>query len=336
MAASASLVSRFRACLASAVAGDVLGSEFEGISAVSLKAATQHVERFSSNTDERQLEFTDDTAMARSICVSLIHNKGYNAKHMARRFAEEYKRQPHRGYGGNVISVFEQLLDESLLDVYEPSRKQFDGSGSYGNGGAMRIAPVALFAYNDLNAMKKIAKESTLLTHSNYLGYNGALLQCAAVYYILHSSQPFDVDNYLDQLHQFMHDLEEETKPETSYCVKIKKIKDMLQDSTLSNAKVVETLGHGIAAYESVPTAIHAFIHCLEPVKDRNSNGILRTIIYAITLGGDTDTIATMAAAIAGAYYGMEQVPDAWSKSCEGVDDAIEYADQLYKLCNNN
>lgn len=49
-------------------------------------------------------------------------------------------------------------------------------------------------------------------------------------------------------------------------------------------------------------------------------NSLQRSLIYSISLAGDTDTIATMAGAIAGAYYGVEQVPESWQQSCEGYE----------------
>ncbi len=54
--------------------------------------------------------------------------------------------------------------------------------------------------------------------------------------------------------------------------------------------------------------------------------------MYAISLGGDTDTIATMAGAIAGAHYGVESVPRHWMKTCEGVDDALKFAEEIYTM----
>jgi len=61
-------------------------------------------------------------------------------------------------------------------------------------------------------------------------------------------------------------------------------------------------------------------------------NGFEKTIIYAISLGGDTDTIATMAGAIAGAYYGIDAIPASWRGACEGIKDALGYAEKLHKL----
>lgn len=56
--------------------------------------------------------------------------------------------------------------------------------------------------------------------------------------------------------------------------------------------------------------------------------------MYAISLGGDTDTIATMAGAIAGGLYGNEAIPDDWLYGCEGVEEAAQAAERLFKLSN--
>ena len=64
-------------------------------------------------------------------------------------------------------------------------------------------------------------------------------------------------------------------------------------------------------------------------------NAFERTIQYAISLGGDTDTIATMAGAIAGAYYGLEGIPTYLYQSCEGATDALTQAEQLWNLSNS-
>ena len=63
------------------------------------------------------------------------------------RFAKEFEIEPDRGYGGNVVSVLRALADPNLNDLFQPARDQFGGTGSYGNGGGMRIAPLGLFCY---------------------------------------------------------------------------------------------------------------------------------------------------------------------------------------------
>lgn len=62
------------------------------------------------------------------------------------------------------------------------------------------------------------------------------------------------------------------------------------------------------------------------------SNKFRRTIQYAISCGGDTDTIACMAGAIAGAYYGEDEIEKSLRRFCGGVKRALELADKLYEL----
>lgn len=57
-----------------------------------------------------------------------------------------------------------------------------------------------------------------------------------------------------------------------------------------------------------------------------------RTIAYSLALGGDTDTIACMAGAIAGAHYGIEAVRQSWINCCEGTKDADINAERLHML----
>lgn len=62
------------------------------------------------------------------------------------RFATDYFSQKmNRGYGTHVRMVFFKLKESNYKDVFKPAKEQFNGSGSFGNGGAMRIAPIALF-----------------------------------------------------------------------------------------------------------------------------------------------------------------------------------------------
>lgn len=51
------------------------------------------------------------------------------------RFVKEYFAEPRRGYGSNVIDVFAVLRATKFRDVYGPAAMQFNGHGSYGNGG---------------------------------------------------------------------------------------------------------------------------------------------------------------------------------------------------------
>lgn len=92
--------------------------------------------------------------------------------------------------------------------------------------------------------------------------------------------------------------------------------------------------GTGIQATEAVSCAIYAFLCCLankQPKELEDYNKVQQIIFYSISLGGDTDTIATMAGAIAGAYYGHSLVPSHWLSQCEGADVVEKLANDLFE-----
>ncbi len=80
-----------------------------------------------------------------------------------------------------------------------------------------------------------------------------------------------------------------------------------------------------LRAGQAVPCAIFAFLNCC-------GDSFEALIPYAISLGGDTDTIASMAGAIGGAYWGLEAIPGEWVECCEESGRAVSLADELLKI----
>lgn len=333
-------LSRFRGALLGALMGDCFGAEFEGQDPARAATVIRTMRRMEEERGSGTLEFTDDTAMARSVVQSLLANQEFDEVDMAKRFAEEYLKEPDRGYGMGVVTVFKKLLTNQSTDVFEPAREQFEGKGSYGNGAAMRVVGIPL-AYPDITDVKKFAKISGQLTHAASLGYNGGILQALAVHYALQGEPS---NSFLDQLISNMEAVEGDDKSladakeldlvELPFTSRLKKVKEFVERGQVLKDDVISELGTGIAALESVPTAIYSFLRCMNPDPDipEEYNSLQRTIIYCISLGGDTDTIATMAGAIAGAYYGEELVPSSWKQSCEGHEDAEKWAEELHEL----
>jgi poly(ADP-ribose) glycohydrolase ARH3 len=103
------------------------------------------------------------------------------------RFVKEYFKEPRRGYGGNVAHVFKKLQDSNFVDVFAPASEQFGGMGSFGNGGAMRVAPVALYYHGHKDgqqAMLDAALRATSITHTHRDACNGAILQVCLISFI--------------------------------------------------------------------------------------------------------------------------------------------------------
>ncbi|XP_026164376.1 ADP-ribosylhydrolase ARH3 [Mastacembelus armatus] len=336
-------LSRFRGALVAAVLGDCVGGEFEGAQEVPMERVLQHLNSLDDETKGTGiLEYSDDTAMARCVAQSLLTRAGFDDQDMARRFAKEYSASPGRGYGTGVIQVLKKLSSPQLSDVYQPARDQFNGRGSFGNGGAMRAAPFAL-AFPDIADVKRCARLGAKLTHSCSLGYNGAVLQALAVHLSLQGALDLP-QQFIGRLITEMEELEADEvarhdarilkEAEKPFCERLYRVRDLMDRSKISVEEVISELGNGIAALHSVPTAIFCVLHCLQPREclPESYGGVERTIAYSLALGGDTDTIACMAGAIAGAHYGISAIPQTWIKCCEGAEDADMSAERLHML----
>jgi len=342
------LLGRFRGCQVGALLGDCLGAPFEGEGPAIHSILNNYFKRLNDPALRVPYKaYTDDYAMTKCIAQSLLDCKKFDEKDMARKFVKEFYAEPDRGYGGNVVDVFAKLRATKFKDVQAPAALQFNGSGSYGNGGAMRVSPVALFCYNDESEdVIEMARESALLTHANRLGYNGAIMQCLAVHAVLHTKAgELDSAAFVKDLITKMKIAEEPTEDDILdkgedpyyYASRLEKVLELLERGDAVSQEIVEEeLGVYIAAHMSVPTALYVFMRALKPIKNIESDcGFQRTVHYAISLGGDTDTIASMAGSIAGAYYGIEGIPDTLQKHAEALQLAISQADELYKLKQN-
>jgi ADP-ribosylglycohydrolase len=134
--------------------------------------------------------WTDDTHMAMSIVEILSTYQCINQDELAKAFAKRYTKEPDRGYAGGA----RRLLGEVAWGVswHEVSPKLF-GNGSYGNGGAMRAAPIGGFFYNDLKRAAKEAELSAEVTHAHLEGKAGAI--AVAVAAAIATNRPYPKGN---------------------------------------------------------------------------------------------------------------------------------------------
>jgi poly(ADP-ribose) glycohydrolase ARH3 len=281
-AAAGRLRDRARGALLGAAAGDGLGAPFEG----SRSVRSRDVARVESG--RHVLRHTDDTAMLLVLAEQLLRSKrtaDLDVDELVRAFARAWRDEPWRGYGASPPRIFE--LVEQGVPWAEAAVRFFDGRGSFGNGGAMRVAPVAL-ATDDLSVVAALARRSAAVTHAHPLGQDGAVLQAVAVALALASEagRPLDPHAFLDAAAAHLR--------ERALVERLERARALLDGGTAVEAG--GQLGSGIAALDSVPFAVLAFL--------RHPDSIEETIGFAICAGGDTDTTAAMAGAITGARVG--------------------------------
>lgn len=290
---------RFRGLMVGTAIGDCLGRPVEGLRAVPDSYIDELIER------ETPLLYSDDTVLTMALAESLLACDGFSGEEMADRFVREWTAEPQRGYGSNVVLAFSKVRRGIPWD--EAARRQFGGDGSYGNGGAMRVAPVALWAYPDLEETVRLAQETSTVTHTHPVGVEGAVIQAVAAHHALRDE--FSPDALLADLDRLI-----ETE---RFRAKMDALHDCLERRDDERARL--RLGNWVAADRSVLTALYAFLVATD---------FETAIRRAIGLGGDTDTIGAMAGAVAGARWGLGQIPKEWLR-VENYADLVKLADEV-------
>jgi poly(ADP-ribose) glycohydrolase ARH3 len=297
---------RYRGALLGTAVGDGLGAPFEGHrSRVSAHQIT------SVELDHRPLRHTDDTTMTIALAESLLYVDGLDQDHLALTFTRHWEREPDRGYGAGTTSLLARISAGTRWK--DATEAQFDGQGSFGNGAAMRIAPVALWAAGDPVLAAHLARRSAAVTHTHPLAVDGAAVQAVAVTTALaHSpTAPIDPVAFLNRLR--------DVAGEETLAQRLDVVGALIDEDDVADDKA--RLGTGIEAHEAVPTAIYCFLCHPDSFRD--------TIRLAISLGGDTDTIAAMAGAIAGARLGERAIPASWVDRTEAAPTVRHLADRF-------
>jgi poly(ADP-ribose) glycohydrolase ARH3 len=222
------------------------------------------------------LRWSDDTEMALGLAASLVEKGGVDADHLARTWAEGMSAT--RGYGSGARRLLTMI--RAGADWRDANCAIFP-DGSFGNGAAMRAAPLGLFYHREPAELDRAARRAAEITHAHPLGIEGGVLIARATAMALAGNLDLDAlrdgcreDEFRDLLTIAMRDLDRDA--------------------------VVRRLGNGIEAHRSAVTAVHVAHRFRE---------FLPMIEFIISLGGDTDTIGAMAGGIFGARHGTAALP---------------------------
>jgi ADP-ribosyl-[dinitrogen reductase] hydrolase len=223
-----------------AIIGDICASPWEGGS-----CSRGDFELFTTSAG-----LTDDTVCTIAIADAILEGKDYAAC-----LREWVSRYPGRGYGG--------LFRNWAVTQQGPYN-------SYGNGGAMRVSPVALLA-RSFDEAESLAAATSAVTHNHPEGVKGAQAVASAIWMALNGARPTSIRSELARRYGY------NLNPDVA----------QLERSGL---------GFSTLAEETVPAAL---ICALEARTWQES------IEHAVAVGGDSDTLACMAGGIAEALYGV-------------------------------
>jgi ADP-ribosylglycohydrolase len=176
------------------------------------------------------------------------------------------ERQPYE------VKIKEYALQYPLAGYGGSFKKWMRGEitgpyNSWGNGSAMRVSPIA-YAFGDLETVLAEAEKSAEVTHNHPEGIKGAQALAHAIFIALHGATKEDIRKQISSLYGYDLDRTiDEIRPDYSF---------------------------DVSCQGSVPEAIIAFLE---------STNFEDAIRLAISIGGDSDTIASMAGALAEAFY---------------------------------
>jgi ADP-ribosylglycohydrolase len=263
--------------------GDALGARWEG-AAFDAQTAIGNLQ-----PDEGPAVWTDDTQMALSV-VEVLYQRGcIDQDRLAAAFARRY--EPWRGYGAGMHHLLSRLREG---DDWRSARFNIFPEGSFGNGSAMRVAPLGAFCFED--SIETVVREAALsaeVTHAHPEGKAGAVAVATAAWLAARSrgqGPPRIIEVCDAPLEPFLA------------VTKQTRLAARLPEGT-SLDEAVTRLGNGshVSCQDTVPLALWiAFAH----MDDYET-----AVQWGIAAGGDTDTLAAIVGGIVAARLGPASFP---------------------------
>jgi ADP-ribosylglycohydrolase len=247
--------------------------------------------------------FTDDTNMALSIFEILLQYGEINQDALAVSFGAQY--EPMRGYGPAMHMLLRQY--RAGYRWSDLAKKVFDGSGSFGNGSAMRVAPVGAYFADDLAKAAEQARLSAEVTHAHSEGAAGAIAVAvaAAVASNLRGQEPPSRAAFIDTVMVLV--------PESEVKEGLQRARDLAQGTGVHDA--VGALGNGsyVTCQDTVPFVLWCAGEALYDYEE--------ALWLTASGGGDRDTTCAMVGGIVACYTGIENIPSVWRVRREVLPD---------------
>lgn len=284
--------------------GDAIGTSVEFCPRGSFKPLTDMIGGGPFHLQAGQ--WTDDTSMALCLAESLVECGGFNARDQM----DRYCHWQETGYFSSTGECFDiGNTVASALQRFRQTGNPFAGSKdprSAGNGCIMRLAPIPMFFYPDIEKAEHFAAESSRTTH----GAQECLDACRLLARII--------------IRALAGRSKEEVLLGDSKTFKgTPKVVNIAQGAYLQKGEF-EIRGSGYVV-ESLEEALWCF---------HQTNTFYEAILRAANLGDDADTTAAVCGQVAGAFYGESNIPERWLKKLTLYQEIRNLADRLSKHAN--
>ncbi|PBC79950.1 ADP-ribosylglycohydrolase [Streptomyces sp. TLI_235] len=274
--------------------GDALGAQFF------VPANRPHLDR--RQAPPGRWPWTDDTEMACSVHAALVERGRIDAFDLTHAFARRHDFD--RGYGPAANRMLRLIREGG--DARRLAAELFDGQGSYGNGAAMRVAPLGAAHADDPAAAVRPAADTAVITHTHPQAVDGAIAVAVAAALAARARIQDDRPAPAD----FLAEVRRLT-PRGA-------VRDGLGEAigllgTADPHTAAKVLGNGsrVSAADTVPFALWAAARHLDDYP--------AAIWDTVTAGGDVDTTAAVVGGVVAARTGAAGIPAAWLAAREAL-----------------
>ena len=313
--------------LAALAIGDAMGMPVEMLSSEEIREIFGVIEDFKRpppwhiHSSFPPGRITDDTELTLLLANAIIRTGG-NLK--AEDFAFELRKWAESGaLKLDYIGPATRRALERLIKGVSP--RESGGRGST-CGAAIRVSPVGIVNACNYKAAALMAVESSLPTHGGRPALAGASAIASAIAEAMKEGSTMDSIARAAISGSKIGEKFGRPVPSPSVSKRIElavNISKQIDDPEKASLEIRDIIGTGMETAEAVPAAIGIFV--------ASRGDPMRAIRLAVNLGGDTDSIASMAGAISGAWKGIQAVDRKMLERVEDVND-LNLEDLAVKL----
>ncbi len=280
----------FLGCLAGCAAGDSIGLPYEGVDPRRIRKMTRSPLKQSLFFGRGMV--SDDTDHTVFVAQSLILHP-LDAELFARSLAHRLRLWLLCIPAGIGFATL-----RGILKLWVGVSPEKSGVFSAGNGAAMRSALIGVFHSRDAALRERFTRAATLLTHRDPKAFYGALAVAEVAAFV--------TENQRKPSLQELEELVKKCGEGKEWEEVVSKISSACRSEKLEDSLVPAGVSRGVSGYiyHTLPAALTAWY--------LGFGDFRKTIESAVFLGGDTDTVAAIAGALAGISCGEDGIPKNW------------------------
>lgn len=319
---------KFSGTLLGVSIGDTLGHPFEGMIRERIYSHFKNFKQYIKDNKRLFKTYTDDTQLTLHTAEALIQGSGFNENNLVREYVN-WLDDPPIGPGFGCISSIQKLK------YGIPWKEAASNSG--GNGTAMRVSPIGLFYCKDIKSLNSAALKSSVITHSHPAAAAAALVIARAIAFLIDKSieTSFSIDAFFETIISSISNSQEKIWEE--FIEILNRVKDNLNISV--EAGLIKFSQVGVKSPFFIEDYLgKAFVHpyaistvaCAIFVFLKNLNSFEECIIQLATAGGDSDTVGAIGGSLAGAFFGIRNIPEDLINIVKQHKHILKVSEQLH------